>query len=76
MTKKTVKLAQYALHALLHQPDYYFIFGFLIHCSDLYLFLFTSIGIILNKSFNLLQDFNILQILIYGIINLPAQKQG
>lgn len=76
VTKKTVKLAEYARHALLHQPNCCFIFGFLVHRSDLYLYLFTSVGVISSKPFSLLQDFNTLQILIQGITHLPTEKRG
>ena len=76
VTEKTVKLAEYARYALLHQPDRRFIFGFLVHRSDLYLYLFTSVGVISSKPFNLLQDLDTLQILIRGITHLPAEKRG
>lgn len=76
MTEKTVKLAGYARHALLHQPDRRFIFGFLVHRFDLYLYLFTSVGVISSEPFNLLQDLDTLQILIRGITHLPAEKRG
>lgn len=76
VTEKTVKLAEYARHALLHQPDRRFIFGLLVHCSDLYLYLFTSVGVISSEPFNLLQDLDTLQILIRSITHLPTEKRG
>lgn len=76
LTKKTVKLAEYARHALLHQPDRRFIFGFLVYGFDLYLYLFTSVGVISSEPFNLLQNPVTLRILIRGITHLPAEKRG
>lgn len=78
VTEKTVKLAEYARHALLHQPDRRFIFGFLVYRFDLYLYLFASVGAISSEPFNLLQDLDTLQILIRGITNPPppAEKWG
>lgn len=76
VAEKTVKLAAYARHALLPQPDRRFIFGLLVHGSDLSLHLFMSVSIISSKSFNLLEDPNNLEILICGLTYLPIEKRG
>lgn len=54
--EKSVKLIEYARHALLYQPDYRFIFDLLLYQSNLYIYLFTSIGIISSKPFDVLAD--------------------
>lgn len=54
--KKSVKLAEYARHVLLHQADRRFIFGLLVHCFNLHIYLFTSVGVILSNSFNVLAN--------------------
>lgn len=74
--EKSVKLAEYARHALLHQPDPRFIFGILVLRSNLYLYFFTSVGVISSEPFNVLKDPNTLQILIRGLSHLPAEKRG
>ena len=76
VAEKSVKLAEYARHALLHQPDRRFIFGLLLHRSDLSLHLFTSVGMISSKPFDLLEDSVKLEILIRGLTHLPAEKRG
>lgn len=75
VAEKSVKLVEYAWHALLYQPDCRFIFGLLFHRSYLSLYLFTSVGIILNKLFDLLKDLVKLEILIRGLTYLPSKKQ-
>lgn len=76
VAEKSVKLSEYARHALLHQPDRRFIFGLLLHRSDLSIHLFTSVGMISSKPFDLLEDPVNLGILIRGLTNLPAEKRG
>lgn len=76
VAEKSVKLAEYARHALRHQPDRRFIFGLLLHRSDLSIHLFTSVGMISSRPFDLLADPVNLEILIRGLTNLPAEKRG
>ncbi|MCJ1349441.1 hypothetical protein MMC31_007681 [Peltigera leucophlebia] len=75
-TGKSVQLAEYARHALLHQPDRHFIFGLLVHHSNLRVFLFTSLGVISGESFDVLADPVMLRILIRGLICLSPEKRG
>lgn len=76
VAEKSIKLAEYARHALRHQPDRRFIFGLLLHRSHLSIHLFTSVGMISSKPFDLLEDPENLEILIRGLTNLPAEKRG
>lgn len=75
-TEKSVKLAEYARHALLHQPDRRFIFGLLLHRSNLHIYLFTSVGVISSNPFDVYADPDTFQILIRGLICLPPAKRG
>lgn len=75
-TKKSVKLAKYARHALLHQPNRRFIFGLLVHWSNLHVYLFTSVGVILSNPFDVLADPDTFQILIRGLTCLSPEKRG
>lgn len=75
-TEKSVKLAEYARHALQHQPDRRFIFGLLVHRSNLHVYLFTSVGVISSSPFDVLADPNTFQILIRGLTCLPPEKRG
>lgn len=74
--KKLVKLAKYAWHVLLHQPDRRFIFGLLVHWSNLYIYLFTSIDVISSNHFDVLADSDTFQILIRGLTCLFLEKRG
>lgn len=76
VAEESVKLAEYARHALLYQPDRQFVFGLLVYHSDLSVHLFTSVGMISSKLFNLLEDPGNLEILIRGLTYLPAEKRG
>lgn len=75
-TEKSVKLAEYAWHALLHQPDRRFIFGLLVHCSNLHIYLFTSVGVISSKPFDVFLDSDTFQILIRSLTYLTPDKRG
>lgn len=75
-TEKSVKLAEYARHALLHQPDRRFIFGLLAHRSNLHVYLFTSVGVISGNPFDVLADPDTFQILIRGLTCLSPEKRG
>lgn len=75
-TEESVKLPEYARHALLHQPDHRFIFGLLVHQSNLHVYLFTSVGVISSNPFDVLADPDTFQILIHGLTFLSPEKRG